>query len=251
MGNPIPTTIIPLLFILIWAIHLQAIIIHEKRHCFFTRKFTIHITNKLPPKSDPLELHCASKDDDLGFHTLSPNQSFSWGFCENFVPNTLFFCHIWWESKDIGFESFNFEFHDGCIPDGSQCFWEVRVDGLYRLTDSSRNRYGKWLSSAIDPFQVDDDLGFHTLSSNQNFSWGFCENLVRNTLFFCHLWWESKEIEFEAFNSNYHTGCIPDGSECFWEVRSDGLHRLFYDGGGGYGKWSNWGLGRQKVSTSD
>ncbi|CAA0830055.1 Plant self-incompatibility protein S1 family [Striga hermonthica] len=123
MANP--NAIIPLLFIVIWTTHFQAIIVHGKRHCFFTRKFTVHVTNKLPPKSDPLKLHCGSKDDDLGFHTLSPNQSFSWGFCENFVPNTLFFCHIWWGyNKDIGFESFNFEFHDGCIPDGSQCFWE-------------------------------------------------------------------------------------------------------------------------------
>ncbi|PIN04743.1 hypothetical protein CDL12_22721 [Handroanthus impetiginosus] len=45
--------------------------------CFFlTWKHEVHIIRHFPPKSSPLKLHCASKNDDLGYQTLSTDQDF-------------------------------------------------------------------------------------------------------------------------------------------------------------------------------
>lgn len=55
--------------------------------------------NKLPQNSPPLMVHCASKNDDLGNHTLTFNQEFSWKFCENFFWNTLLHSEATWGKK--------------------------------------------------------------------------------------------------------------------------------------------------------
>lgn len=53
----------------------------------------MRITNKLPGRVT-LRVHCKSKDDDLGFQNIGPNQT--WGF--KFVPTafTLFYCSMQW-----------------------------------------------------------------------------------------------------------------------------------------------------------
>ncbi|KAK4489713.1 hypothetical protein RD792_000347 [Penstemon davidsonii] len=75
-----------------------------------------------------LRLHCASGDDDLGFHTTPVNFDFKWHFCDNFWGNTLFFCHLWWGSKNISFDVFKSSMDYDCGPD---CYWEVKSDGIY------------------------------------------------------------------------------------------------------------------------
>lgn len=65
----------------------------------------------------------------------------------------------------------------------------------------------------------DDDLGNHTLTSGQEYVWSFCENFFRNTLFFCHARWGSKNLNFDAFNAKWG-----DLDDCFWEAKVDGLY---------------------------
>lgn len=36
----------------------------------FTREHTIHVVSNLPSNSQPLKVHCASGDDELGYHYL-------------------------------------------------------------------------------------------------------------------------------------------------------------------------------------
>ncbi|KAI3458905.1 hypothetical protein Pfo_015568 [Paulownia fortunei] len=100
--------------------------------CFLTLKHDVHIKNYLPPNSAPLKLHCASKNDDLGYHTLYTNQEFHWSFCENFFPNTLFFCHLWWGSKDKAFDSFK----ESTTKPSSQSYWIAMSDGIYFFDNS-------------------------------------------------------------------------------------------------------------------
>lgn len=87
----------------------------------------IHVVSNLPPDTKPLELHCYSGDDDLGFHTLYPNQEYAWHFCLNFFTNTLFICHLWWEAKDKSFEAF----HQKIGYPKDQSWWVARSDGIY------------------------------------------------------------------------------------------------------------------------
>lgn len=101
----------------------------EAKYCFFTREYIVYIFDELPPGSGALRLHCASGDDDLGFHTLYSSQDFSWKFCEGFLKNTLFFCHFWWGSKNLAFEVFNLKRYEE-RPDGLM-IWSARKDGIY------------------------------------------------------------------------------------------------------------------------
>ncbi|KAI3474342.1 hypothetical protein Pfo_029174 [Paulownia fortunei] len=101
----------------------------EKRHCILTDKYNVYVANNLGLNSQPLVVHCASKDDDLGNHTLAIRQSFNWNFCESYFERTLFFCHFWWGSKNKQFNVFSSNHKKDCY--NFACYWEARVDGIY------------------------------------------------------------------------------------------------------------------------
>lgn len=101
---------------------------HVASGCFMAKKVHIHIISNLPPDSEPLQIHCASRDDDLGDHFLRPDQVFEWSFCANFLPNTLFFCHFWWGPHDLVFDVYN-EKNQG--KGVYQNWWVVKSDGFY------------------------------------------------------------------------------------------------------------------------
>ncbi|KAI3470517.1 hypothetical protein Pfo_027180 [Paulownia fortunei] len=109
--------------------------------CFLTHKIEVHVINNLPSNSAPLTLHCASGDNDLGHHTLAVNQDFNWSFCENiYYPNTLFFCHLWWGSKQRAFEVFNSKWVQ---PDSTQHYWLAKSDGIYFSYSNSPQTFTK------------------------------------------------------------------------------------------------------------
>ncbi|CAN4120686.1 unnamed protein product [Withania somnifera] len=98
-------------------------------------KEQVHVHNNLPPNSPQLQLHCASGDDDLGHNFPKVGADFHWSFC--YTPRTLFFCHFWWNGKDLAFDVYNNGDH--CVDGGtgfvpsftSQCHWQVQSDGFY------------------------------------------------------------------------------------------------------------------------
>ncbi|KAL8052037.1 hypothetical protein ABFS82_06G184000 [Erythranthe guttata] len=94
----------------------------------FSSKRTVHIVNDLPRDTPQLELHCYSKDDDLGNHTLSIGQEFQWSFCPNVLPTTLFACHLWWFPKEKAFDAFKeniFKLRTEAL------YWIAKSDGIY------------------------------------------------------------------------------------------------------------------------
>ncbi|KAK4732707.1 hypothetical protein R3W88_025695 [Solanum pinnatisectum] len=116
------------------------------KHCPFGSKYTVYITNKLPSHSPKLTFHCASKNDDLGYHDLAINQVFNWSFCEAILSRTLFFCHFWWGSKEKVFDVFNDPYT--CVKGTgnpnilTNCKWEARADGFYlELFNSTSETY--------------------------------------------------------------------------------------------------------------
>ncbi|OIT04437.1 hypothetical protein A4A49_65202, partial [Nicotiana attenuata] len=114
---------------------LTPIDLSRAKSCFITRRFYVHVIDKLPSNSSKLQVHCASGDDDLGYHSLTANQEFDWSFCQGFAWTTLFFCHFWWGTKNKSFNVFNDPVH--CVEDGKlpklteQCAWVVKSDGFY------------------------------------------------------------------------------------------------------------------------
>ncbi|WOG94708.1 hypothetical protein DCAR_0314005 [Daucus carota subsp. sativus] len=59
------------------------------------QKIIMNITDRLPSNKPSLLLHCKSKDNDLGFHTLDLNQVYGWSFNMNIWSSTLFWCNFW------------------------------------------------------------------------------------------------------------------------------------------------------------
>ncbi|KAM3199039.1 hypothetical protein T459_26302 [Capsicum annuum] len=95
----------------------------------------VYVLNNLPQNSPKLKVHCASGDDDLGYHYPKVGEDFDWEF--NAWSNTLFFCYFWWGDKDNVFDVFNSP--NFCVKDASKlvpqypskCYWKVMGDGFY------------------------------------------------------------------------------------------------------------------------
>ncbi|KAL8542072.1 hypothetical protein ACS0TY_003073 [Phlomoides rotata] len=103
----------------------------QKKICWFSRRYTAHVINNLPSNSE-LRIHCASADDDLGYHTLPVGYDYDWSFCD--IPySTLFSCHLWWDSdsKQRAFHVFDSFIRDTLCFDSRNCFWSARDDGIY------------------------------------------------------------------------------------------------------------------------
>lgn len=108
--------------------------------CFLTQKNHVHIVNNLTSNSQPLKIHCASGDNDLGHHDLYPGQKYEWGFCPNLGPNTLFFCHFWWGSKNKAFEVYN---QKKMKKSNRQSWWKAEDDGIYFCNGKTSSVYMK------------------------------------------------------------------------------------------------------------
>ncbi|XP_019176851.1 PREDICTED: uncharacterized protein LOC109172157 [Ipomoea nil] len=99
-------------------------------------KTTIFLNNQLPQESDVFKVHCFSKDNDLGYHDVSKDNSpFAWSFSENFWGTTLFACHFWWGSKDKAFDVFGGAIHPKIDPTkkfhAGKYYYYVRSDAFY------------------------------------------------------------------------------------------------------------------------
>lgn len=98
-------------------------------------RYYVHVVNFLSDNTQPLRIHCASGDNDLGYHDLAIKQDFQWSFHVNyFVHSTLYFCHFWWGAKQASFDVFNKTWAPNCnrVHKGDKfCFWLVKDDGFY------------------------------------------------------------------------------------------------------------------------
>lgn len=106
----------------------------------------VHVLNHLPSDNvEPLRLHCKSKDNDLGAHSITLQQDFNWNFCENLLGTTLFFCHLLWNSntgpKHKVFYVFSPTLSSKCIS--GYCYWSANIDGIYFTGESPPNHWHK------------------------------------------------------------------------------------------------------------
>lgn len=67
-----------------------------------------------------------------------------------------------------------------------------------------------------------DELGHLTLTTNQDFSFEFCEG-VFGTLFFCNMQWNGKDNDFDVFDSTWYENRCRHGV-CYYSVKSDGIY---------------------------
>lgn len=92
-------------------------------------EFDVYVVNDLPNGSI-LRVHCASGDDELGYHNLAVHQNLNFTFC--MIPwTTLFFCHLWWGNKNKAFEVFNAKWVPKIWCTHHECYWVAKEDGIY------------------------------------------------------------------------------------------------------------------------
>lgn len=101
--------------------------------CVFTRGYNIHMITEIT--YDNVEVHCKSKDDDLGVHVLNfSNLEYGWSFCENVFYSTLYYCHFSRLMTEQTFDVFNRTMFIACYQgysDGNTCHWGIKKDGFY------------------------------------------------------------------------------------------------------------------------
>ncbi|ESQ41176.1 hypothetical protein EUTSA_v10015390mg [Eutrema salsugineum] len=103
-----------------------------------TLQSLVRITNRLGDGST-LNLHCKSKDDNLGLQIVAPNGSWSFKFRPNIWGSTVFSCHFTWPRG----HSTHFDIYDDS-RDGVRkgipciyCFWDISKDGPCRFNDAT------------------------------------------------------------------------------------------------------------------
>lgn len=91
-------------------------------------RYTIHISNEIP--NAQITVHCRSKEDDLGTHSLKEHDDYMWQFCQNVWGTTLFACDVKWNDKTASFHGFDRKLgQDDCVK--MACRWSAMADGIY------------------------------------------------------------------------------------------------------------------------
>ncbi|XP_054797476.1 S-protein homolog 29-like [Prosopis cineraria] len=93
-----------------------------------TPKVTVQILDGLSQNQD-LTLHCKSKDDDLGVHTIKKKKAtYEFTFRPRyFIHSTQFFCSFWWPSNtSLHCFDIYMQDRDWCC---AVCFWTIWESG--------------------------------------------------------------------------------------------------------------------------
>ncbi|KAL7081533.1 hypothetical protein ACP275_14G045700 [Erythranthe tilingii] len=107
-------------------------LVHKTESYSSLRRHHIHIYNQLPSGFSPLLVHSASKDDDLGNHTLYPGQDFSWSFKSNIFSRTLYFCRFTMGPRTVAFDVFNADNEEITYNTYN---YVAQADGIYSNVD--------------------------------------------------------------------------------------------------------------------
>ncbi|KAK4774749.1 hypothetical protein SAY86_009684 [Trapa natans] len=130
------------LLLLLLALFLSVAAALEKKDESITVKASVWVDNKLPSGQN-FTIHCQSKDDDLGVHTILPNQNYTFHFHNNIWGTTLFFCRV---TTSYGQGLYDFYKYKRDKKRCTDCAYMVTKDGVYALS-TVRGQYDfifKW-----------------------------------------------------------------------------------------------------------
>ena len=102
----------------------------------------VHIRNDLE-NHVTLRIHCWSRDNDLGFKTLYPNQETTWTFVDNYIWGTKFACNMEYFQSDRRMKRGNFVVYNNkrsirTRECHKRCAWSVRKYGLYAYDEKDK-----------------------------------------------------------------------------------------------------------------
>ncbi|KAK4756388.1 hypothetical protein SAY87_006515 [Trapa incisa] len=91
------------------------------------------------PSGHSFTIHCKSKDDDLGAHTIWPNDVYTFEFHNNVWGTTLFYCSV---TTSYGQGVYDFYRYDRDNKRCDVCVYTVTKDGVNALsTKPGRNDF--------------------------------------------------------------------------------------------------------------
>ncbi|KAF7819500.1 S-protein-like protein 5-like [Senna tora] len=162
-------------------------------------KVTVSITNIA---DQDLTLHCKSKTEDLGVHTIKLNESYEFKFKPApFLDITLYFCGFRWSSERKGGKAWIL------IPP------EVTVS-ITNIIDRDLTLHCK---------SKTEDLGVHTIKLNESYEFKFKPAPVLDiTLYFCGFRWsfesETTLHRFDIYEERRDQWC----TKCSWQLMPAG-----------------------------
>ncbi|XP_024984191.1 S-protein homolog 5-like [Cynara cardunculus var. scolymus] len=112
------------------------IIISVAESCTFTQGYSVIVIND--NINEKVQVHCKSKDNDIGLKSIGLKESVAWSFCDNInFPSTLFYCNFQLGKKHQVFDVYNRDVGRSCKkgPKGDRrlCRWYIRHDGFYMI----------------------------------------------------------------------------------------------------------------------
>ncbi|KAJ4840522.1 hypothetical protein Tsubulata_047977 [Turnera subulata] len=96
-------------------------------------KIKVHVINTLEGVQD-LQLHCKSKNNDLGLQVVHPGQYFMIKFNPNIWGTTLFFCSFSWAGELHYFDIYKAARGDKPVCPDDVILWEIRKSGPCFMT---------------------------------------------------------------------------------------------------------------------
>ncbi|XP_076951598.1 S-protein homolog 6-like [Bidens hawaiensis] len=110
------------------------------KRCFWSDGWIINVINEVD-SIHQVQVHCKSRNDDIGMKSLGLHESVDWKFCDNIIePSTLYFCHAYKGTQEQVFDVFNRNTINPISrlcrePDSNadhwRCSWLLKSDGIY------------------------------------------------------------------------------------------------------------------------
>jgi hypothetical protein len=114
----------------------------------FPTKTHVTIRNDIDPHPTPTDLiaHCKSKDDDLGFHTLTFGGTYTFSFRPIVFPIfkfTLFFCGFTWPRNP---HRHYLDIYDQALDKCKFCNWKINKTGGSKIDKDGHEYFYEWKS---------------------------------------------------------------------------------------------------------
>ncbi|KAL5701517.1 hypothetical protein ACHQM5_026843 [Ranunculus cassubicifolius] len=99
-------------------------------------KVHVEVHNSIAPDKN-MNVHCRSKDNNLGDHTVIYGQYYTWDFHVNFWGTTLFWCSVDWIDNQGIYVHGSFKIYDfnrDALKCDKMCVWSAQQDGVYFIS---------------------------------------------------------------------------------------------------------------------
>jgi hypothetical protein len=133
-----------------FSILLMVILAFEARETigsFLPTKTHVSIRNDIAPHPPTdLTVHCKSKDDDLGFHTLTFGGIYTFSFTPIVFPSfkfTLFFCGFTWPGNP---HRHYLDVYDQALDKCKFCNWKINKTGGTKIDEDGHEYFYEWKS---------------------------------------------------------------------------------------------------------